>query len=554
MSILSYSGAKASAYPIRQDWAWMAALLTVALVLMTVNLGGVPLRDWDEGTVAQVAREIWRSPPEARAWLFPTLGGEPYLNKPPLMHCLMAIAYRIGGVNEWTSRLPGAILTALSVPLLYAIGRELFPGRLPSLLSALVYLTWLPVARNGRLAMLDGAVLCWLLLLVWCGLRSRRDTRFALGIGLSLGLICLTKGLMLGLLLGSILLVFLIWDTPRLLQQPYLWAGIALGSAPVAFWYAAQWGHYGREFLGRNLVQQSASRIWKPVEQNNGPPWYYLLEIVKYGVPWVVFLPAGIRLARNHLIFGWAKLALVWSSLYFAAISLMSTKLPWYVLPLYPALALLVGGKLADLWREGRQVGLRQLPGEGYAPIWWRVLGGLGLLGWVGAVYLGLIQQPREVDVGIVVATLAAALTVAAVLVKRQNPQFISVLIWGMYLSLLLLMLTPHWLWELAEAFPVQPVAALVRSHTPAGETVYSSYSDRRPSLEFYSDRRVLPANAERLQKLWTNEPQVYLLLDEAALKSLKLPQKKVLGQAEGFTLVQRVRPPLQTPPLEPPE
>ncbi|HIK40000.1 glycosyltransferase family 39 protein [Thermoleptolyngbya sp. M55_K2018_002] len=550
MSILSHSGAKASAYPIRQDWVWMTALLIVALLLMTVNLGGVPLRDWDEGTVAQVAREIWRSPPEARAWLFPTLGGEPYLNKPPLMHCLMAIAYGIGGVSEWTSRLPGAILTALSVPLLYAIGRELFPGRLPSLLSALVYLTWLPVVRNGRLAMLDGAVLCWLLLLMWCGLRSRRDTRFALGIGLSLGLICLTKGLMLGLLLGSILLVFLIWDTPRLLQQPYLWAGIALGSAPVAFWYAAQWGHYGREFLGRNLVQQSASRIWKPVEQNDGPPWYYLLEVVKYGVPWVVFLPAGIRLAQNNLIFGWAKLALVWSGLYFAAISLMSTKLPWYVLPLYPALALLVGGKLADLWREGRQVGVRQMPGEGYSPLWWQVLGGLGLLGWIGAVYLGWIQQPREVDVGIVMAALAAALTVAAVLVRRQNPQFIGVLIWGMYLSLLLLMLTPHWLWELAEAFPVQPVAALVRSHTPAGETVYSSYGDRRPSLEFYSDRRVLPANAERLQKLWTNEPQVYLLLDEAALKSLELPQKRVLGQAEGFTLVQRVRPPAQMPPL----
>lgn len=550
MSILSHSGAKASAYPIRQDWVWMTALLIVALLLMTVNLGGVPLRDWDEGTVAQVAREIWRSPPEARAWLFPTLGGEPYLNKPPLMHCLMAIAYGIGGVSEWTSRLPGAILTALSVPLLYAIGRELFPGRLPSLLSALVYLTWLPVVRNGRLAMLDGAVLCWLLLLMWCGLRSRRDTRFALGIGLSLGLICLTKGLMLGLLLGSILLVFLIWDTPRLLQQPYLWAGIALGSAPVAFWYAAQWGHYGREFLGRNLVQQSASRIWKPVEQNDGPPWYYLLEVVKYGVPWVVFLPAGIRLAQNNLIFGWAKLALEWSGLYFAAISLMSTKLPWYVLPLYPALALLVGGKLADLWREGRQVGVRQMPGEGYSPLWWQVLGGLGLLGWIGAVYLGWIQQPREVDVGIVMAALAAALTVAAVLVRRQNPQFIGVLIWGMYLSLLLLMLTPHWLWELAEAFPVQPVAALVRSHTPAGETVYSSYGDRRPSLEFYSDRRVLPANAERLQKLWTNEPQVYLLLDEAALKSLELPQKRVLGQAEGFTLVQRVRPPAQMPPL----
>ncbi|MCY7285248.1 MAG: phospholipid carrier-dependent glycosyltransferase, partial [Cyanobacteria bacterium CAN_BIN43] len=95
------------------------ALTVVAIALFTVNLGGVPLRDWDEGLVAQVAREIWQAPLGSLTWLYPTIWGEPYLNKPPLVHGLVAIAYSLGGVNEWTARLPGALLTACSVPLLY---------------------------------------------------------------------------------------------------------------------------------------------------------------------------------------------------------------------------------------------------------------------------------------------------------------------------------------------------------------------------------------------------------------------------------------------------
>ena len=229
------------------------------------------------------------------------------------------------------------MLTAASVPLLYAIGRELFPRRSIAIFSALVYLTLLPVVRHGRLAMLDGAVLCFLLGAMWCLLRSRRDLRYALGAGIGFGLICLTKGVMLGLLLGAIGCLFLVWDTPRLLTSGYLWGGLAIGTLPVAAWYFAQWVHYGQEFINTNLVSQSFRRIGETVGNHKGPPWYYLLEILESAWPWQLFYLQGLYFSWENRNFPGPKLVLVWTGVYLLAISVMNTKLPWYILPIYPA-------------------------------------------------------------------------------------------------------------------------------------------------------------------------------------------------------------------------
>lgn len=513
------------------------SLWIAALVLFTVRLGDVPLRDWDEGLVAQLAREIQQAASGSMTWLYPTLWGEPYWNKPTLIHTLVAWAYAIGGVNEWTARLPSALLTASSVPLLYQIGCELFFGKLAALFAALVYLTSLPVVRQGRLAMLDGAILCFLLLLVWCGLRARRDCRFALGIGISIGLICLTKGIMVGVLLGTILLVFLAWDTPRLLRLPYLWWGSLLGSLPVGGWYIAQSLHYGAAFWSQNLVNQSLGRIWISVENNSGPPWYYLLEILKYSAPWLLFLPLGMQLAWTNRNLSWAKLVIVWGGIYFVTISVMTTKLPWYSLPLYPVVALLSGAVLAKLWRKGQRYGIKRRPTLPYSPLWRGWFGLMALAGGVGAVYFGWFSSPLEADLALIFGTVGMTMLIATVLVAHQNPDFIMVLIWGTYLSLLLLMGSEHWVWELAEAYPVKPVAAIVQD-VPAAQTVYTSYPHNRPSLNFYSGHRVVPATAKELRRQWRRDEQPYLLLDEQALADLKLSASRPLGTAAGWTLI----------------
>ncbi len=524
--------------PVWIDRLWLFGFTITAMVLLLVQLGDQPLKDWDEGLVAQVAREIWQAPAGSLTWLHPTLWGDPYFNKPPLVHWLIAALYSVAGISEWTTRLPSACFTLLSVVLFYGVGREVFYQRSPAVFATVVYLTSLPVIRNGRFAMLDGAILCHALLLLWCLLRARRDYRYLLPAGFAFGLLCLTKGVLVAVLLGGLALLFLMLDTPRLLKQPYLWIGLVLGSLPAGLWYAAQWWHYGSAFLGNNLVEQSLQRIWTDVEDNGAPPWYYLLEVLKYGAPWILFLPLGLRLAWTSRNLSWAKLAIVWGAGYLIAISLMATKLPWYILPLSPAIALIVGAQLAEMWHHGNLLGIERIEPTPYSRIWLGIFAVLATVGWAGALYYAVIQSPADRLLSLIAAAVGLTFTVTAILMARQNPQSLTILAWGTYVALFLLMISPHWAWELAESYPVLPIAEMIQTQVPAGQVVHTSYPYNRPSLNFYSQHQVLPAAEKQLKRVWRKADRPYLLIDRSTLSQMAIASPQILAEQEDWLLV----------------
>jgi len=411
---------------------WISVLLLAALLLLLINLDSLSAQDGGKQIVAQIAEEASRIPVESWQWLYPTTNGKPDLVQPPLLHWLIAAVYQIGGNNPWIPRLPGALLTAFSVPLLYGIGREIFPSRQTAIFSSLIYLTLLPVIHHGRLALADGTALCFIILMMWCVLRSRRDLRWSFGIGIGLGLICLTKGLLLGLLIGTIALLFLGWDTPRLLTSVYWWGGLLLGITPATTWYVA--GLLQPSLLPKDIFNQTQGLLWTSFDKSHMSfSWYYLMEI--FTIPWILFWPYGLRLAWNNRNWGWAKLVLVWTGFYLGAITVMVTKLPGDFLPIYPALALAGGALLTEVWNW---------PTHKTFPRFWSI--GLSLMAIVASLLSVYLTRPEAVNwsLALIFASVALTMTISAVLVARRDLQFIVILFWGSYISLLLFVTSPY--------------------------------------------------------------------------------------------------------------
>ena len=556
---------------VSRDYYWGLGLFCLALILFTSNLGSLPLRDWDEGIIAQVSREIFQGWQEgANTWLYPTIHQTPYLNKPPLIHWLVAWSFHLGGVNETTARLPSALLTALSVPCLYALVREIINQRLSAIFTGLVYLTLMPVIRHGRLAMLDGAVLLFWIITLWCILRCRRDLRYALPAGITLALLGLTKGILLAVLLGAIALIFLWWDTPRLLFNKYFWLGIGLGMIPLGAWYIAQFWYYGLYFLKSNLLNQSLKRVWEDVGSHTGPVWYYLLEILENITPWQLFWLWGLKFANDHKNFSWGKLIIVWSGVYLIAISLMQTKLPWYVLPIYPAIAMNTGIFLAEFWQnfpvdltwrkfnifvsnpinsaKEEKLFMQQPQSEKFYNLVSQTnlvfLSLLTLIGIAGILFFsGKIPFANQaISWEIVLIFLAVILTtsISAFLLWKKDRQFLPILFWGTYVALLMFVNSQYWNWELAENYAVKPVAEIIQQNSQPQQKIYSLARTDRPSLNFYSDRPIIRVGPDRIQQEWQNNPPPIVLIENIYLKNIPIPSIKILGQAEGWSLITR--------------
>jgi 4-amino-4-deoxy-L-arabinose transferase-like glycosyltransferase len=499
---------------------WLLTLFLLSLFLWIVSLGNVPLRDWDEGTYAIVAREIYRD----HNWFFPTLQTQPFLLKPPLMMWLMTITYYLGGINEFTTRFLPAFITSLGVPCLYLLSKKLFDKHLPALLTALVYLTWLPMVRHGRLAMLDGMSITFYIVVLYCLLKCRQDQRFSLGIGLGLAFITLTKG-MLVLLLAAIAVIFLVLNQElKLLLNPRLWLGITIGMIPAIAWYLAQYQHYGDTFIKVHFEAQAFDRLSQSVEGNKGPLWYYVLELLKYGFPWLLFLPESIYLAWQNKQESWSKLALTGAIIYFVTVSVMKTKLPWYVLPVYPFLALLIGYKLTNIWENKDKI----------KKIWSGILGIFVIVGLAGCVYF--TTTDKQIILVIMSIVLAIAMITAIKLILQENKQFLLVLFIGMYAVLFLFVNSQSWNWEINERFAVKPVAELITKHIKSGTKIYTSFPENRPSLDFYSDCIIIPSKTEELGEILKQGNPI--LIENEKLNSLNIEPKMILGTTEKFTLI----------------
>jgi 4-amino-4-deoxy-L-arabinose transferase-like glycosyltransferase len=347
----------------KQQGYFLIALALLCAALLFYGLGRLPLIGPDEPRYAEVAREMFVS----GDWITPRLGGIHWFEKPALTYWLAAAGYALFGVSEWATRFLIALVACASALLLYFFGRRVWSARY-GYLSAAALLSggiWLGF---GRAATFDTPLAATMTLaLVVFYLWDREQKNFWRYLcAFALGLAVLAKGLAGIVLPGAIILLYLIFTRRlvNLLKRPgLLFVGAIIFLAVTATWYAPMFARHGREFRDEFFLAHHFQRYLTNKYQHP-QPWYFFSAIALMGsLPWSChLLTAAVNALRRWRVFAAAKAMTeadrrqlflwLWALVPIVFFSFSGSKLPGYILPVFPAIALLIGAELERLWTE----------------------------------------------------------------------------------------------------------------------------------------------------------------------------------------------------------
>jgi 4-amino-4-deoxy-L-arabinose transferase-like glycosyltransferase len=310
----------------------------VALVLVVAPLvANPPLFDPDEGLHAAIAQEMNLR----HDYVTPTFLGEPFLDKPILFFWAEAASLRLFGDREFAVRLPPLLFGVLGMLGVAALGRALF-DETTGLLGGIVYGTMLLPLGVSQVAVHDVAVVPFLC--AACTAMARR--RSPLLAGLALGLSILTKGLVGVAFTGLFVIAILIVDrrdTIRLAAALAVAGGVALLVA-LPWYVAMERAHPG--YLHYYFVERHLQGYLTATQRHAGRGWWYYLPIIVGGsLPWTGYVIGAARVARRRPV----RLAIwTWFALGVIFLSAGESKLVTYILPVFPALALLAADAIVS--------------------------------------------------------------------------------------------------------------------------------------------------------------------------------------------------------------
>lgn len=364
--VLPQSTSRASRREAYPPWLWLTASL-----LLVAWFGVIEHRDLfhpDEGRYAEIAREMVAT----GDWVTPRLNDLKYFEKPPLQYWATAAFFVAFGEDEWTARLWPALLGMLGLVTALFAGRILFDLRTGVhaalvLASSLLFLLFSQVATlDMGLTFFLSATLFSFLLAMRTGLTTRQERMWILCAWVMAALAVLSKGLVGVLLPALALLVYAALHRDWRLLRTMLWPpAIALFLAIVAPWFVLVQLR-NPEFVDFFFVGEHFKRFFLSGHNRPGA-WYYFLPIVLAGtMPWSTLIFASLRLAwrrqqteRSRIQVD--RFLLVWVAVIFCFFSLSNSKLPGYILPIFPALALLAARWSAKATPE--QLGPHLIPG-----------------------------------------------------------------------------------------------------------------------------------------------------------------------------------------------
>jgi 4-amino-4-deoxy-L-arabinose transferase-like glycosyltransferase len=346
--------------------AWLLLFLAISAFYL-YGLGFLPLVGPDEPRYAEVAREMF----VRRDFITPTLGGVPWFEKPPLLYWLMMASYRVFGVSEFSARLGPALCGLATAAFVWWMARSVpiaeWHGENKSKFanwSTLVFLSSTGAIVFSRAASFDivltmtltGAFSCFF---VWdlrtkSNFASGKHRNLLAGFYFLLGLSLLAKGLVgvvVALLVISAFYLFRSEWPPHALFKSLVW-GIPIVLAVAGVWYGAMLYRYGWLFFDQFIVQHHFARFLTNKYHHPQPFYFYLPILALLALPWTLVLAGSIlslRLRDLRANSPRDRLRLFSLIVVVAVVvpfSVSGSKLPAYILPCLPAVALLVAERL----------------------------------------------------------------------------------------------------------------------------------------------------------------------------------------------------------------
>ncbi|HET7729973.1 MAG TPA: glycosyltransferase family 39 protein [Usitatibacter sp.] len=407
----------------RLSRALLALLLAVTVAIGFDNLGR-PLANPDEGRYSEISREMAAS----GDWITPRLNGIKYFEKPPLQYWATAASFSLFGVGEKTARLYVALCGLLTL-VLAAYTATRLAGTGAGLGTGLALLSSPYFLALGGIVTLDMGLTLWTTLTLCGYLLAERPRigpaerrRWMLLAWAGIALAVLSKGLV-GIVFPAAalgLLCMLRRDLSPLGRLEWRY-GPLLFLAIAAPWFVLV-SDANPEFARFFFVHEHFERFLTTAHRRTEPWWYFLPIVVAGFLPWMFALPSALAHAWTTRAEDRGtpplRFAVLWALFVVAFFSLSGSKLPTYVLPAFPALALVLGGYLAEA--PTRKLAWQVLPGVALAAV-------LGVAAWKFPASgrdewtrnLYLLAQPLAVAAAIVLAVVSAA--AAALLWKGQR-------------------------------------------------------------------------------------------------------------------------------------
>jgi 4-amino-4-deoxy-L-arabinose transferase-like glycosyltransferase len=385
-------------------------LLLVAIVIWCGNLDYRKLSLSDEGRYSEIPRYMAQS----GDWVTPRLNSIKYFEKPPLQYWATAVAYRVFGEHNWTARSWPALTGLLGILLICWVGTRLF-GPAAGAYTAMVLGSSVLYTALAHILTLDMG-LAFFLTVALAGLLLALDPRAAAATNRRWMLVAaagcafavLSKGLIGIVLPGAVVTLYMLIKRDfGLLRRLHLVSCGALFLAITVPWFIAV-SVANPEFAWFFFVHEHFQRYTTTIHQRYHP-WYFFIPILAAGIlPWLITLVDAVihacKRLRKDRHFDPLLFTLLWAGFIFAFFSASGSKLPSYILPIFPALALIIGLRLTSI--SGRTLAWQLVPVA--------VLAVAGLIAAPYTVRLASANIPAELYLAQIPWLYAAATTLLA--------------------------------------------------------------------------------------------------------------------------------------------